>query len=123
MTIFLKSLFLFIAIGLQVLCLRPTPEIQTPVQKDVWSRKARLAAALSSNATPSLLTHLASNRSRTNLAVDCPPLANATANYILSRLLAELEVAELVESVGAGYLAGYQSLPQLFETNFLYNIW
>ena len=36
------------------------------------------------------------------------------------RLLAELEVAELIESLGSGQ---YQTLPQLFETNFLYNIW
>ena len=120
MSIYLKLLFLILVIDLQVLCLRPTPQIQTPVQTDVWVRKARLAAALSSNATPSLLAHLGSNRSRTHLAVDCPLLANATANHILSRLLAELEVSELVESLGAGQ---YQTLPQLFETNFLYNIW
>ena len=36
------------------------------------------------------------------------------------RLLAELEVAELVESLGSGQ---YQTLSQLFETNFLYNVW
>ena len=122
MMIFSKLLFVILAIDLQVLCLRPTPQIQTTVQTDVWSRKARLATALSSNATHSLLEHLGSNRSRTHLAVDCPPLANATAKQILSRLLAELEVSELVESLGAGH-SQYQNLSQLFETNFLYNIW
>ena len=100
--------------------LRPTPEIQTRDQKVVWSNKAILAASLSSNATPSLLDHLGSERSRTLLEKDCPNLSNATSEKILSRLLAELEVAELIQSLGAG---AYQTLPQLFETNFLYNLW
>ena len=108
---------------LPVLCLRPTPQIQTTVQAGIWSRKASLAATLSSNAIPPLLSHLGSNRSRAHLAVDCPALANASAEQILSRLLAELEVAELVESIGPGALNQYQSLPQVFETHFLYNIW
>ena len=111
---------LFCHLLLPVLCLRPTPQIQTTVQATVWSRTARFAAALSSNATPSLLAHLGSNRSRTHLTVDCPTLANASAEQILSRLLAELEVAELVQSLGSGQ---YQTLPQLFETRFLYNLW
>ena len=108
---------------LPVLCLRPTPQIQTKVQAESWSIKSTNAATISFNATPSLLTHLGSNRSRTHLAVDCPALANVSAEKILSRLLAEFEVAELVESLGAGKLNQYQSLPQLFDTNFLYNIW
>ena len=103
-----------------VLSLRPTPQIQTTVQAAVWSEKAKLASEYSSNATSSLLAHLGSNRSRTHLAVDCPVLANASAEQILSRLLAEFEVAELVESLGLG---GYQTLPQLFEARFLYNLW
>ena len=103
-----------------VLSLRPTPQIQTAVQAKVWSNKSSLAATLSSQATPSLLAHLGSNRSRAHLAVDCPALAKAPAQQILSRLLAELEVAELVQSLGSGQ---YQTLPQLFETRFLYNIW
>ena len=111
---------LFCHLLLPVLCLRPTPQIQTAVQAAVWSRKASIAHTYSPNATPSLLAHLGSNRSRTHLAVDCPTLANASAEQILSRLLAELEVAELVQSLGSGQ---YQTLPQLFETRFLYNIW
>ena len=103
-----------------VLCVRPTPQIQTTVQAAVWAKKASIAAKISSNATPALLAHLGSNRSRTHLAVDCPALANAPAEEILSRLLAELEVAELVQSLGAGQ---YQTLPQLFATQFLYNLW
>ena len=101
---------------LPVLCLRPTPQIQTTVQAAVWSRKALLATKLSSNATPSLLAHLGSNRSRTLLEVDCPSLANAPAEQILNRLIAELEVSELIQSLGRGL---YQTLPQLFETDFL----
>ena len=73
-----------------MLCLRPTPETQAAVQAALWSRKARIA----------LLAHLGSNRSRTHLAVDCPALANALAEQILSKLLAELNVSELVESLG-----------------------
>ena len=115
----LLAIFLGLATSF-VACLRPTPQIRTAVQAAVWSRKARLAASLSVNAIPSLLAHLGSNRSRTLLSVDCPELANATAEQILARLLAEFEVAELVESLGSGY---YQTLPQLFETNFLYNLW
>lgn len=105
---------------LPVLCLRPNPPIQTAVQTAVYSRKAVLAAQLSSNATPALLAHLGSNRSRKLLEVDCPTLANATVEQILNRLLAELEVSELVQSLGSGL---YQTLPQLFEPDFLYNIW
>ena len=116
------ALWLYISwhLSLPALCLRPTPQIQTTVQAAVWSEKAKLASEYSSNATSSLLAHLGSNRSRTHLAVDCPVLANASAGQILSRLLAEFEVAELVESLGLG---GYQTLPQLFETHFLYNLW
>ena len=113
-------MYIFWHFSLPVLCLRPTPQIQTTVQAAVWSQKARLASELSSNATPALLAHLGSNRSRTHLAVDCPTLANASAEEILSRLLAELEVAELVESLGSGV---YQTPRELFETQFLYNIW
>ena len=47
-------------------------------------------------------------------------MERGTAHIPNDRLLAELEVAELVESLGAGQ---YQTLPQLFETKFLYNIW
>ena len=91
--VFLGSVMLLLVIyhlTLPVLCLRPTPQIQTPVQTAVWSSKALLAAKLSSDATPSLLAHLGSKRSRAHLAVDCPALANATVERILSRLLAEL---------------------------------
>ena len=107
-------------LALPVHCLRPTPKIQTKVQKDICSHKTTLAVSLSSNATPSLLEHLGSRRSRAFLGKDCPELANATSEQILSRLLAELEVAELIQSLGAKQ---YQTLPQLFETNFLYNLW
>ena len=94
--------------------------MQAAVQAAVWSRKARLVSEHSSKATLSLLTHLGGNLSRKHLAVDCPTLANASAERILSRLLAELEVAELVQSLGSGF---YQTLPQLFEARFLYNLW
>ena len=42
------------------------------------------------------------------------------ASDILERILAEMAVAELVESFGAGQ---YETIVDLNKTNFLYNIW
>ena len=111
---------LAVLVSCLALSLRPNPPIQTAVQAAVVAAKARIARNASLQAIPSLLDHLGSSLSRAALANDCPALANASATAIWQRLVSELEVSELVQSLGGGQ---YQTLPQLFETTFLYNIW
>ena len=113
-------LVLYIVLHCLALGLRPKPPTQTAVQAAVVANKSIIAKNASLNAIPSLLAHLDSSLSRSALAHDCPALANASAAEILRRLVAEIEVAELVQSLGGGQ---YQTMPQLFETTFLYNIW
>ena len=57
---------------------------------------------------------------RQALFASCPELVSRNASDILERILAEMAVAELVESFGAGQ---YETIADLNKTNFLYNIW
>ena len=57
---------------------------------------------------------------RQALSASCPELVSRNASDILERILAEMAVAELVESFGAGQ---YETIGDLNKTNFLYNIW
>ena len=50
----------------------------------------------------------------------CPELASRNESDILERILAEMAVAELVESFGGGQ---YETIADLNRTNFLYNLW
>ena len=57
---------------------------------------------------------------RQALLTNCPELASRNESDILERILAEMAVAELVESFGAGQ---YETIADLNKTNFLYNLW
>ena len=98
----------------------PLPPYQTATQRQVFGSKSKIAAAASSNATQELLRHLDSSTSRYFLETECPSLANSSAETILGRLLSEIRVSELVESVGGGQ---YETVSQLPTTEFLPNIW
>ena len=57
---------------------------------------------------------------RQALLTSCPELASRNESDILERILAEMAVAELVESFGGGQ---YETIADLNRTNFLYNLW
>ena len=94
----LMAAMLYIVLHCLALGLRPKPPTQTAVQAAVVANKSIIAKNASLNAIPSLLAHLDSPLSRSALAHDCPALANASAAEILRRLVAEIEVAEPIET-------------------------
>ena len=124
----------------------PTPPVQSNVLRDIWTKKQADAIQASNASTPALLSYLGRNSSRSlylvptdvpvywnkhahahschthrqALSKTCPELASRNESDILERILAEMAVSELVESIGGGQ---YETIADLPKADFLYNIW
>ena len=57
---------------------------------------------------------------RQALLTTCPEFASRNESDILERILAEMAVAELIQSFGSGQ---YETIADLNKTEFLYNLW
>ena len=121
-----------------------TPPVQSDVLRAIWAKKQADAIQASNASTPALLSYLGSNASRLQVTVSCtctvykhahaqswhtrrqalsktcPELASRNESDILERILAEMAVSELVESIGGGQ---YETIADLPKTDFLYNLW